>query len=130
MGVAGIEAEHVTLVAEGVEPRTEIQLLHYLHPAATPDPEIRNLSKLGLNHICFAVEDVAAALRRPLVAVYGPSDPRSTGPHGQLDHVLQARHLACVPCMRPTCSNAEPLACLLAITPEQVCQRANARLER
>ncbi len=42
MGVAGIEAEHVTLVAEGVEPRTEIQLLHYLHPrgdAGSRDPK-------------------------------------------------------------------------------------------
>jgi catechol 2,3-dioxygenase-like lactoylglutathione lyase family enzyme len=68
MGVEGIEAEHVTLVAEGVEPRTEIQLLHYLHPLATPDPEIRNLGKLGMNHICFAVDDVVAALAKMTAA--------------------------------------------------------------
>jgi catechol 2,3-dioxygenase-like lactoylglutathione lyase family enzyme len=41
MGVPGIEAEHVTLVAEGVVPRTEIQLLHYLKPEAKEDPQIR-----------------------------------------------------------------------------------------
>ena len=64
MGVPGIEAEHVTLVAEGVEPRTEIQLLHYLNPAAKPDPLIRDLSKIGLNHICFAVEDLEATLAK------------------------------------------------------------------
>ena len=29
MGVADIIADHVTLVAAGVTPRTEIQLLHY-----------------------------------------------------------------------------------------------------
>jgi catechol 2,3-dioxygenase-like lactoylglutathione lyase family enzyme len=64
MGVPGIEAEHVTLVAEGVEPRTEIQLLRYLQPAAKPDPLIRDLSKIGLNHICFAVEDLEATLAK------------------------------------------------------------------
>ena len=62
MGIAGMEAEHVTLVAEGVEPRTEIQLLRYLAPEATPDPDIHNLCRLGFNHICFAVEDLAAVL--------------------------------------------------------------------
>ena len=64
MGVPGIEAEHVTLVAEDVEPRTEIQLLRYLNPAAKPDPLIRDLSKIGFNHICFAVEDLAATLAK------------------------------------------------------------------
>jgi len=64
MGVPGIEAEHVTLVAEDVEPRTEIQLLRYLNPAAKPDPLIRDLSKIGFNHICFAVEDLDATLAR------------------------------------------------------------------
>ena len=64
MGVPGIEAEHVTLVAEGVEPRTEIQLLRYLKPVCKPDPLIRDLSKIGLNHICFAVEDLEAVLAK------------------------------------------------------------------
>ncbi|BDG74630.1 VOC family protein [Roseomonas fluvialis] len=59
MGVPGIEADHVTLVLENVMPRTEIQLLHYRHPDPVPDPQIRNLAKLGMNHICFAVDDVA-----------------------------------------------------------------------
>ncbi|MBS0559466.1 MAG: VOC family protein [Proteobacteria bacterium] len=59
MGVPGIEADHVTLVAEGVEPRTEIQLLHYRAPPMMPDPHIRDLRKIGLNHICFSVDDIA-----------------------------------------------------------------------
>ena len=64
MGVPGIEADHVTLVLEGAEPRTEIQLLHYREPPPVPDPNIRNLSKLGMNHICFAVEDVEAEVAK------------------------------------------------------------------
>jgi catechol 2,3-dioxygenase-like lactoylglutathione lyase family enzyme len=62
MGVADIVADHVTLVAEGVSPRTEIQLLHYRQPAAIDDPHIRDLHKIGLNHVCFAVDDINAVV--------------------------------------------------------------------
>ena len=58
MGVPDIVADHVTLVADGVAPRTEIQLLHYRQPAAIADPHIRDLNKVGLNHVCFSVDDI------------------------------------------------------------------------
>ena len=64
MGVGGIEAEHVTLVLANVSPRTEVQLLKYRHPEALPDPAIRNLTKLGFNHVCFAVDDLEAELAK------------------------------------------------------------------
>jgi catechol 2,3-dioxygenase-like lactoylglutathione lyase family enzyme len=64
MGVPGIEAEHITMVLEHATPRTEIQLLHYLHPDALPDPHVRDLNKLGMNHICFAVDDIEAEVAR------------------------------------------------------------------
>ena len=58
MGVPDIKADHVTLVLENVSPRTEIQLLRYQHPYPLPDAHIRDLHKVGMNHICFAVDDV------------------------------------------------------------------------
>ena len=64
MGVDNIEAEHVTLVLANVSPRTEVQLLKYRHPDPLPDPAIRNLTKLGFNHICFAVDDLEAEVAR------------------------------------------------------------------
>lgn len=64
MGVAGIEADHVTLALENVMPHTEVQLLHYRHPAPLPDPAIDRLDKLGFNHVCFAVDDLDAALAK------------------------------------------------------------------
>jgi catechol 2,3-dioxygenase-like lactoylglutathione lyase family enzyme len=64
MGVPGIEAEHVTLVLENASPRTEVQLLRYLNPDMLPDPHIRDLNKLGLNHVCFAVDDIEAEVAR------------------------------------------------------------------
>ena len=64
MGVPGIEADHVTLVLENASPRTEIQLLRYRQPEPLPDPHIRDLNKLGMNHICFAVENIEAEVAK------------------------------------------------------------------
>jgi catechol 2,3-dioxygenase-like lactoylglutathione lyase family enzyme len=64
MGVPGIEADHVTLVLKGATPRTEVQLLGYRNPRPTPDPNIDVLSKLGFNHICFAVDDLDREIAR------------------------------------------------------------------
>ncbi|UFP93060.1 VOC family protein [Gloeobacter morelensis] len=64
MGVEGIEAEHITLVLTNVLPRTEVQLLKYRHPDPLPDPAISNLTKLGFNHICFAVDDLETEVAR------------------------------------------------------------------
>jgi catechol 2,3-dioxygenase-like lactoylglutathione lyase family enzyme len=64
MGVDGIESEHVTLTLANVLPRMEVQLLKYHHPDARPDPAISDLTKLGFNHICFAVDDLEAEVAR------------------------------------------------------------------
>lgn len=64
MGVPDIEAEHVTLALANVTPRTEVQLLKYHHPNALPDPAITDLTKLGFNHVCFAVDDLEAEVAR------------------------------------------------------------------
>ena len=64
IGVAGIEADHVTLALENVTPHTEVQLLHYRHPHALPDQNIDRLNKLGFNHICFAVDDLDAEVAK------------------------------------------------------------------
>ena len=39
---------------------------------------------------------VAAALGRPVIALFGPTNPLSTGPYGQLGNVLQ--NTACPAC--------------------------------
>jgi heptosyltransferase-1 len=72
---------------------------------------------------------VAAALGRPVIALFGPTNPQSTGPYGQLGNVLQNRELPCVPCMSQKCFYRDPLACLHSITPEAVFQKARQTLE-
>ena len=68
MGIAGIEAEHVTMVLAAAVPRTEVQLLAYRAPAAMPNPTIEQLNTIGYNHVCFAVEDLEGEVRRLVAA--------------------------------------------------------------
>ena len=72
---------------------------------------------------------VAAALRRPVIALFGPTDPDNTGPYGQRENVIQDKSLACVPCMSDHCSYKQPLACLRNITPAMVLERAARALK-
>ena len=64
MGVPGIEAEHVTLALPGSSPHLEVQLLKYHQPQPILDANVLELNKLGFNHICFAVADIEAEVRR------------------------------------------------------------------
>jgi heptosyltransferase-1 len=72
---------------------------------------------------------VAAALGKPVVALFGPTEPRRTGPYGQLAGVLQ-HPLPCAPCMKASCNYQKPLECLRAISPVIVVERVVQILER
>ena len=65
---------------------------------------------------------VAAALGKPMVALFGPTEPRRTGPYGQLAEVLQ-HPLPCAPCMKASCNYKKPLECLRAISPAAAVER-------
>ncbi len=71
---------------------------------------------------------LAAALRKPVVSLFGPTRPDQTGPYGQEAFAL--RHpLPCAPCMKSRCHWAEPLACLTTISPTRVADAVLARLD-
>jgi ADP-heptose:LPS heptosyltransferase len=70
---------------------------------------------------------VAAALNKPVVALFGPTDPRRTGPYGQIDQALQLP-LPCVPCLKDSCRYHQPFECLRALSPAAVFARIQQRL--
>lgn len=69
----------------------------------------------------------AAALGIPVVAIFGSTDPKRTGPFTPLATVL--RHpLACSPCFRRTCP--QDYACLTSVTVPEVTAAAVSWLEK
>ncbi len=70
---------------------------------------------------------LAAALRLPVVSLFGPTRPDQTGPYGQTQFAL-THPLPCAPCMKSRCHWAEPLACLRGITPARVAAEVRRRL--
>ncbi len=74
----------------------------------------------GLTHL-------AAALNIPTVSLYGPTDPRKTGPKGQFQKILSAK-FECAPCLSKICTytaqspyepNIQP-PCFGSIPPQMV----------
>ena len=71
---------------------------------------------------------VAAALGKPVVALFGPTDPRHTGPYRQPDGVLRHSSLPCLPCMKSTCAFDRPNECLTGLETTRVYAEVMARL--
>jgi len=71
---------------------------------------------------------VAAALGKPLIALFGPTEPARTGPYGQLENVLRI-DLPCSPCLKDECHFERPEECLRALSPAMVFDRAQKKLD-
>ncbi len=67
---------------------------------------------------------IASALGRPLVSVFGPTNPVRTGPYKRMDSVVRL-NVACSPCYSRKCSHQ---SCLQWLTAEMVCDRVAVAL--
>jgi lipopolysaccharide heptosyltransferase I len=69
---------------------------------------------------------IAAALGIPVFAVFGPTDPRRTGPYGKGHSIIRAKE-PCSPCFKKTC---EDFKCLEGLSVDKVFEiiRANANI--
>jgi len=73
----------------------------------------------------FALQ-VACAFSKPVVGLFGPTNPKRNGPFGALDRVA-FHELECSYCYKRTCSRLE---CLERITPEEVTALCQESLEK
>jgi len=65
---------------------------------------------------------LAAAVGKPVVAVYGPTDPARVGPYGD-HHITIVAAVACRPCRRHSrAEGCSHLRCLTEVSPVQVCE--------
>jgi heptosyltransferase-1 len=69
---------------------------------------------------------LAAALGRPVAALFGPTSPGRTGPYGKGHRVLRLG-LGCSPCFLRRCPDPR---CLSTLSPELVARSVQAMLER
>jgi heptosyltransferase-1 len=69
---------------------------------------------------------IAAALHRPLVALFGPTSPLRTGPFGREDSVLRL-DMPCSPCFSRRCSHQ---SCLRWLNVDAVLRLAEAQLAK
>lgn len=72
---------------------------------------------------------IAAALGRPVIGLFGPTDARLTGPYGSTASILSV-DLPCTPCLKSTCRWAVPRQCLVDLHPEAVAEAVFNRLRR
>lgn len=70
---------------------------------------------------------IAAALERPTLVIFGPTDPRTTRPYSQAADIIR-RPPECAPCMLRDCPIDH--RCMTAITPAEVFERARALMKR
>ena len=73
---------------------------------------------------------VAAAMGRPVVGLFGPTDPRQTGPLGQGHEVIFHEQPCWGPCVHPVTPKCTHRACMSAITVEEVLAAARRILAR
>jgi len=67
---------------------------------------------------------LAAALRTPVVAIFGPTDPSRTGPYGKGHTVIQ-KTLSCSPCFLKSCDSHE---CMHDISVEEMFHAVQEKL--
>ena len=98
---------------------------------ATTLPEMIEIIRLGDLLITndTGPMHVAAALGKPLVALFGPTEPRRTGPYGQLENVVLL-NLPCSPCLSSRCAIEEKDKCLRDLSPARVLARVEKILAR
>ena len=69
---------------------------------------------------------IAAAVGTPVVALFGPTDPRRTGPYGR-NHIVIRRNMDCSPCLKKRCNTC---TCMKDITVEEVLEAVKEKITR
>ncbi len=69
---------------------------------------------------------LAAGVGTPVVALFGPTDPKLTGPYGD-GHAIITKEMDCRPCLKRQCASK---ACMVQITPKDVCEAVRPYIPR
>lgn len=70
---------------------------------------------------------IASAMKKPLIALYGPTRPDMTGPYGNENAVIVKAPVPCAGCLKRHCSQ---WICMQSITPEMVFEEYKKNVQR
>ncbi len=62
---------------------------------------------------------IASAVKIPVIAIFGPTSPKLTGPYGE-EHIVLSAGLSCQPCFKKVCKDVR---CLKEVRPEMVFEK-------
>ncbi len=85
--------------------------------------EVLRLSRIVITNDSGPMH-IAAALGKPVLAFFGPTDPRRTGAYGQLRNSLRIE-LPCSPCLSDRCRWTTYMQCLRDIVPDEAIVRVD-----
>jgi heptosyltransferase-3 len=85
---------------------------------------IKELAAVSLaSDIFFGVDSapmhIAAAVKTPVIALFGPTGESTWGPYGE-QHIVLSKDLSCKPCRKGMCEGVALRECMSAIKPEDV----------
>jgi heptosyltransferase-1 len=78
-------------------------------------PELLRSMKLIVGNDSSLIH-LAAGVGTPVLAIYGPTQPKATGPYPLSQHTVRRTELSCSPCGQRTCHNPQYLECLESIS--------------
>jgi len=73
---------------------------------------------------------LAVAVGTPVVAIFGPTNPRQTGPYPGAAHAVLRVSLPCSPCLKAQCKDTPEVNCLIQIEVEQVVAAAERLMRK
>ena len=121
---------------DGREMRYIESLKRHLHGPVTDLTGQLSLSELGAliqsARLFIGVDSapmhMAAALRTPMVALFGPSNETDWGPFGYPDSVVAMNTFTCRPCQIDGCGGSKVSECLRELPVEQIMNAVRSRL--
>lgn len=117
-------------LAEEIDQNTEVPVIDLTGKTSIPEMiEWLRASTLTITNDTGPMH-IAAALDRPVVGVFGPTDPAQTGPYGDQITILRPDVLSCAPCLKSTCHWKVNMECMQSVWPRDVVLAAEPWLVR
>ena len=126
--IIGSPEERITAEAIAAAAHTPVEVL----AGRTTLPQLTDLMRRAALLISndSGPMHLAVAVGTPVVALFGPTNPRMTGPYPAAAHAVLRVSLPCSPCLKGQCKDTPEVQCLARIEVEQVVAAAERLIRK